>query len=234
MLDFLFWEVKASALLWRALWRPRNKYIVIFHQKNIHSNFSCIFFSVFSIKPRIRIRNDQKCRIGSSLKPMWIRNIGWNPPDLKWPLTVPLSCVNHIVFCAPPFSCVNHTVFCAPPFPVWTTEQCGASSVRWWVCGPALWDDTAPLGRPPSAHTRGCASGTSPASARSCPPAYPHFQGKKKTIDSSVPDQPDPHVFGLPDAYPLVRGTVGAESLCRAESLCHNTCISYFRHLELR
>ncbi len=28
--------------------------------------------------------------------------------------------------------------------------------------------------------------------------------------------------------------TVGEESLCRAESLCRNTCISYFRHLELR
>ncbi len=28
--------------------------------------------------------------------------------------------------------------------------------------------------------------------------------------------------------------TVGAESLCCAESLCRNTCISYFRHLELR
>jgi len=28
--------------------------------------------------------------------------------------------------------------------------------------------------------------------------------------------------------------TVGAESLCRAKSLCRNTCISYFRHLELR
>jgi hypothetical protein len=28
--------------------------------------------------------------------------------------------------------------------------------------------------------------------------------------------------------------TVGTESLCRAESLCRNTCISYFRHLELR
>jgi hypothetical protein len=27
---------------------------------------------------------------------------------------------------------------------------------------------------------------------------------------------------------------VGAESLCRAESLCHNTCMSYFRPLELR
>jgi hypothetical protein len=28
--------------------------------------------------------------------------------------------------------------------------------------------------------------------------------------------------------------TVGAESLCRGKSLCRNTCISYFRHLELR
>ncbi len=28
--------------------------------------------------------------------------------------------------------------------------------------------------------------------------------------------------------------TVGAESSCRAESLCRNTCIIYFRHLELR
>jgi hypothetical protein len=28
--------------------------------------------------------------------------------------------------------------------------------------------------------------------------------------------------------------TVGTESLCRAESLCRNTCISYFRHFELR
>jgi hypothetical protein len=28
--------------------------------------------------------------------------------------------------------------------------------------------------------------------------------------------------------------TVGSESLCRAESLCRNNCISYFRHLELR
>ncbi len=30
----------------------------------------------------------------------------------------------------------------------------------------------------------------------------------------------------------LVLCTVGAESLCRAESLCCNTCISYFRHLD--
>ncbi len=32
----------------------------------------------------------------------------------------------------------------------------------------------------------------------------------------------------------LCAATVGAESLCCAESLCRNTCISYFRHLELR
>ncbi len=36
--------------------------------------------------------------------------------------------------------------------------------------------------------------------------------------------------------YVLYTGTytVGAESLCRAESFCRNTCIIYFRHLELR
>ncbi len=33
---------------------------------------------------------------------------------------------------------------------------------------------------------------------------------------------------------PPMTCTVGAESLCRVESLCRNTCISYFRHLELR
>ncbi len=32
----------------------------------------------------------------------------------------------------------------------------------------------------------------------------------------------------------LASSTVGAESLCRSESLCRNTCKSYFRHLELR
>jgi hypothetical protein len=32
----------------------------------------------------------------------------------------------------------------------------------------------------------------------------------------------------------LIVSTVGTESLCRAESLCRNTCISYFRHLEMR
>jgi hypothetical protein len=34
--------------------------------------------------------------------------------------------------------------------------------------------------------------------------------------------------------YSAEKCTVGAESLCRAESFCRNTCISYFRHLELR
>ncbi len=75
-------------------------------------------------------------------------------------------------------------------------------------------------------HSRNCRVTRGPHSFREDPDDTPN-------IINADPDQ-DPDKTRLFQEQGSNSFTVGAESLCRAKSLCRNTCISYFRHLELR